>query len=85
MDRYTDNFASTGDNDSALFADSLVQSKDGTQQAYRNCTPKTCTNHSCVRTQLASFYADGTNSFSHVLRRYYELALELGADGIFHE
>ena len=29
---YTDNYASTGANDSALFADSLVQSRDGTQQ-----------------------------------------------------
>ena len=54
-------------------------------QAYTNCTPKSCTNQSCVRTQLAAFYADGTNSFSRVLRRYYELALELGADGVYHD
>ena len=78
---YTDNFASTGVNDSSLFADSLVKSKDGTQQAYTNCTKP----GGPIRTQLASFYADGTNSFSGLLRKYYELALERGADGIFHD
>ena len=31
--RYTDNYASTGDNDSTLFADSWVTSRDGIQQA----------------------------------------------------
>eukprot|EP01052_Picozoa_sp_SAG31_P029018 SAG31_NODE_2850_length_4998_cov_3.096346_4_plen_827_part_00 len=74
---YTDNFASTGVNDSSLFADSLVKLKDGTQGAYVNCT-KSGGNTS--RVQLLSFYADGQNSFSKLLERYYDLVLEMGAD-----
>jgi hypothetical protein len=36
-------------------------------------------------TQLASYYADGTNSFSRVIKEYYQLAIAMGADGIFHD
>ena len=35
---YTNNYASTGVNDSQKFADSWVLNKDGVQQAYTNCT-----------------------------------------------
>jgi hypothetical protein len=31
------------------------------------------------------FYADGANSFSRILDRYFELVFAMGADGIFHE
>lgn len=69
-------------NDSSLFADSLIKLRDGTQGAYKNCTkPGDNTSH----VQLLSFYADGRNSFSKLLREYYELALSMGADGIFHD
>jgi hypothetical protein len=78
---YTDNFASTGVNDSLIFADSRVLLKNGVQASYKNCT-KPGDNVSHV--QLLGFYADGQNSFSAMLKRYYLLALELGADGIFH-
>lgn len=78
---YTDNFISTGVNDTSLFADSIIHGLDGAQQVYINCTkaggPK--------RTQLPLFYADGTNSFSPILERYFELAFDLGAGGIFHD
>ena len=78
---YTDNYASTGFNDSALFSDSWVTSADGTQQAYRNCTKP----GGPAKAQLLSFYADGKNKYSQMLRKYYALALQMGADGIFHD
>ena len=78
---YTDNFASTGVDDSLIFADSLIKLRNGEQAAYKNCT-KPGDNASHVG--LLGFYADGRNSFSAMLKQYYLLALELGADGIFH-
>jgi hypothetical protein len=79
---YTDNFASTGVNDSDLFSDSLIKRKDGTQTAYKNCTTKT---DNVSHVSLLGFYADGKNSFSQLLKQYYLLVLEMGADGIFHD
>ena len=78
---YTDNFISTGANDSSLFADSVLRARDGSQAAYINCTQA----GGPPRAQDAMFYADGSNSFSAALERYFELAFELGADGIFHD
>ena len=57
---YTDNYASTGVNDSALFADSIVYNRFGEQQAYINCTKP----GGPPKTQLRMFYADGRNSYS---------------------
>jgi hypothetical protein len=62
---YTDNFLSTGINDSTLFADSIVHRADGAQQVYINCTKP----GGPERTQLPMFYADGANSFSPMLER----------------
>ena len=69
-------------NDSVLFNDSLVRLRDGRQAAYVNCTKP---GDNTSRLQLLSFYADGQNSFSALLQQYYALALEMGADGIFHD
>lgn len=79
---YTDDFISTGVNDSRLFADSIIHRADGVQQVYVNCTKLP---GGPVRTQMPMFYADGTNSFSRVLVDYFELAFRMGADGIFHD
>jgi hypothetical protein len=78
---YTDNYASTGFNDSELFKDSWVTSVDGQQKAYHNCTKP----GGKAKAQLLSFFADGKNSYSQMLRKYYALALEMGANGIFHD
>ena len=64
---YTDNLASTGVNDSSLFADSLVKLRDGTQGAYKNCTKP---GDNVSRVQLLGYYADGQNSFSRLLEQY---------------
>ena len=79
--RYTDNYASTGDNDSTLFADSWVTSHDGIQQVYSNCTKP----GGPIRVQMKVFFADGISSYSKILDEYFALSFKMGASGIFHE
>jgi hypothetical protein len=50
---YTDNYASTGVNDTQTFADSWVLDKDGFQQAYINCSKP----GGPLRTQMRMFFA----------------------------
>ena len=78
--RYTDNYASTGDNDSTLFADSWVTSRDGIQQVYSNCTKP----GGPIRVQMKVFFADGISSYSKILDEYFALSFKMGATGIFH-
>ena len=79
--RYTDNYASTGDNDSTLFADSWVTSRDGIQQVYSNCTKP----GGPIRVQMKVFFADGISSYSKILDEYFALSFKMGATGIFHD
>ena len=79
--RYIDTYSSTGTNDSTLFPDAWVTSRDGTQQVYENCTKP----GGPVRVQMKIFYGDGENSFSRVLTEYIDLSFEMGATGIFHD
>ena len=80
---YTDDFISTGVNDSTVFADSIIHQKDGTQQTYQNCT--VVDPPGPLRLQMNMFYADGYTSFSPMLIEYFELAFKMGATGIFHD
>ena len=77
----TDNFLSTGVNDTTLFHDSRVLDRHLQQQVYQNCTKP----GGPVRTQQPMFYADGYNSFGPMLVKFYELAFSMGITGIFHD
>ena len=68
-------------NDSTLFADSWITSRDGTQQVYENCTKP----GGPTLVQMAMFFADGRSSYSKILDEYFSLSFAMGATGIFHD
>ena len=75
---YTDDFISTGVNDSTVFADSIIHQKDGTQQTYQNCT--VVDPPGPLRVQMNMFYADG-----YLLQpnadRILRIGIQNGSDG----